>query len=295
MEVSKMKKTLCLFMALVIPFTGCASFTFLKNESDYAKINQKSNDNNTTVTLKNGEIINATNVVVKSDSISLWESKSSIKRMIPTPEVKKIIIKDGGEMIKNGFLVGLILVGIPAFVLGMGINSIENGFSGGSTSLSDVLLVGLKGFGFGGLVGAIITGLIYPIYKGDVYGFSEPEPYRLVSIASQAQGGAFPDPPWASGAVPENQMALVGRVIVISERVGEVIDRQERDKYGLYAYINGFQSVEFRQKDDNSYWFYLRYTDQKSGTTKIFKSGTDENTVKLLRDYINQFKKDHLK
>jgi hypothetical protein len=282
-----MKKTLCLFMALVIPFTGCASFTLLKNESDYEKINEKSKDNNTTVTLKNGDIFNATHVMVKSDSISLLESKSNIKRMIPTPEVKEIIIKDSGKMIKNGFLGGSFCVGIPVFVLGIGFSG---GITGSSILLSDVLSVGLAGFVFGGLVGTLFTGLTNPFYKGDVYSFSEPEPYWLVSSASQAQGGAIQEPPWASGGVPENQMAPEGKVIVVSERVGEVIDRQERDKYSLFVYISEFQSVEFRQKDDFSYWFYLRYTDQKSGTVKIVKRKTDEKTVQQLREYIDQFK-----
>ena len=276
-----MKKTLCLFMALVIQFTGCASFTLLKNESDYAKINEKSKDNNTTVTLRNGVIINATNVVVKSDSISLLESKSNIKRVISTPEVKEIIIKDSGEMIKNGFLGGSILVSIPVFVLG--IASIGD-------LPSDFFLAGLKIIGVGGLVGVLFTVLTYPFYKGDVYGFSEPEPYWLVSNASQAQGGAISEPPWASDGVPENQMAPEGKVMVISQRVGEVIDRQERDKYGIFGYVNGFQSVEFRRKDGDSYWYYLRYTDPKSGTVKIVKRQTGKEPIQRLKEYIDQFK-----
>jgi hypothetical protein len=269
-----MKKPSSLFMILVFLFTGCSSLTLLKTESDYEKINEKLKDKNVTVSLKNGEIIEAKNVVFMTDSVSFLDSESNIKRSIPTPEVKNIVINDIGKSIISAFLGGVIVCVIPVVLIFGGIAA-----SFGESLISPQLL--LLGLAVGALSG---------FGKGDAYGFGESESQRPFGGTSQIQDSTVPEPPWASSGVSENQMSVEGKVIVISERVGEIIDRQERDKYGLYVYINGFQSVEFRQNEDRSYWFYLRYMDQKSGTAKILKRQTDEKTIQLLREYINQFK-----
>jgi hypothetical protein len=269
-----MKKSSSLFAVLVLLFAGCSSLTLLKTESDFEKTNEKLKGKNVTISLKNGEIIEAINVVLRTDSISFMDSESNIKRSVTPQKVKDIVIIDNGKSILNALLGGVVVIAIPFAILGG-----PDGLVFVASHISPQLL--LLGLAIGALSG---------LGKGDSYGFGESEPQRPLGGAAQIQEGTVPEPPWASGGVPENQIAVEGKFIVISDRVGEVIDRQERDKYGLFVFINGFQSVEFRQNDDDSYWFYLRYMDPKSGTLKVLKRQTDEEAIQRLREYIDQFK-----
>jgi hypothetical protein len=274
MEDSKMKKKLSLFMALVILFTGCSSLTLIKTESDYMNINEKLKDKNVTVSLKNGEIICATHVVVMSDSVSLMDSESNSKRLIPAPEVKNIVIHETGKSILTASLGGAFICLGAIFVI-FGPEFISSGLRWTRLLFSGLAIGALSGLG-----------------KGDVYGFSEsePEPQWPVSGASRAQGVVVQEPPWASTSVSEEQVAHEGRAVVINERIGEVIDPQERDKYGLFGYIAGFLAAEFRLQDDGTYWLYIMHTDPESGAAKIIKRQTDEITVQRLKEYINQSK-----
>lgn len=57
-------------------------------------------------------------------------------------------------------------------------------------------------------------------------------------------------------------------VIIISERVGEEIDREERDKYNLFPGVPGFQSAIFYANSDSTYFLEINYLDEKSGELK---------------------------
>ncbi len=269
-----MKKAILFFLIPLFLFTGCSAPTLLKTESDFERINQKLKGKSVTVTLKNGEIIEAMYVVLQTDSIGFLDPASNIKRSVSMAEVKNIVIIDTGKSILTAFFGGAIICIIPIVLIFGPLAAVF----GESIISPQLLLLGLA------------VGALSGFGKSDSYGFGESEPQRPAGGTSPIQERAVQAPPWTSSGVAENQITVEGKVIVISQRVGEVIDRQERDKYSLFVYINGFQSVEFRQEDVDSYWYYLRYTDPKSGTVKIVKRQTGKESIQRLSEYIDQFK-----
>ncbi len=77
------------------------------------------------------------------------------------------------------------------------------------------------------------------------------------------------------------------KVIVISERVGEVIDAEERERFGLWPEIKGFKSAVFLQLSDGSYVADITY--EEDGEEK--KSGIPQSELSIasLKEYIENY------
>jgi hypothetical protein len=255
---NSMIKVISLFMALAILFAGCSSFTLIKTETDYLKANKKFENRNVTVSLNNGEIIKAENVFVKADSISLLDTGSNIKRLIPTPEVEKIVLHNVVEKTIKGCITGF-LVSIPCWALLI----TDTWYKSPPSVLSGSAL-----FKLGGYLGAFM-GLISGI-NGDFYRFFEPESKSIPSV------------------VLENHVVVEGKVVVISEKVGEVIDLQERDKYNLFQGVKEFQSAELRQLNDSTFYFYVTCSDTNSKSVELMELQIDKEQIKRVREHIDQ-------
>lgn len=78
-----------------------------------------------------------------------------------------------------------------------------------------------------------------------------------------------------------------GQVIIISEKVGETIDREERDRYGLFPASQNFQSAMILQLPDSSY--VAEISEEYRGVRKIRKLPLDQATVNMLTGRIDNF------
>jgi len=76
------------------------------------------------------------------------------------------------------------------------------------------------------------------------------------------------------------------KVIIISEKVGEVIDAEERERFGLWPAIKGFKSAVFLQLSDGSYVAEVTY--EKDGEEKKARTSQSEIAIKSLKSYIEK-------
>ena len=76
------------------------------------------------------------------------------------------------------------------------------------------------------------------------------------------------------------------KVIIISEKVGEVIDAEERERYGLWPEIKGFKSVTFIQLTDGSYVAEVTYEEDRE--EKKTRTPQSEIAIKSLKSYIEK-------
>jgi hypothetical protein len=255
MEDKRMKKTFGLVMGLLFLFSACTSSHLIKTESDRAKANEDLEDRNVDVVLTNGEMIKARNVVVENDSIRLLDSKSNLYRMIPVSEVLKMGIHKPVENSIKGGCLGL-LAAVPLRALQ---------FTDEWDKPESKHIPGFLPFLISGSAGALMSGLAVQ----DFYRFS----------------GSEPAPPVHS----EARVVVEGKLVVLSDRVGEAIDLQERNQYGLFPGLEGYQSAELRLHDDGSYWFYVTQSAPECGTENLFKMPIDEHEVHRVRAHIDQF------
>jgi hypothetical protein len=85
------------------------------------------------------------------------------------------------------------------------------------------------------------------------------------------------------------QEAGTGKVIVISEKVGETIDLNERNHYRLFLFSQNFQSAVILQLPDSS--FVAQITEEKEGIEQLQTVPIDRQTIFILRKYIDDFEK----
>ena len=71
--------------------------------------------------------------------------------------------------------------------------------------------------------------------------------------------------------------------VVISERVGEVIDPEEREQFGLFLGIEEFKEARFFLMDEGGYVVEI-VTD----SVKLVGTNRDPDAVAILRDYIDR-------
>ena len=80
-----------------------------------------------------------------------------------------------------------------------------------------------------------------------------------------------------------------GEIFIISEKVGEVIDLEERNKYNLFPAVKGFQSAVFLKLHDGNYVFKITYLDKTTGKEKFHRLPQTESSVKRYGRIIEPF------
>ena len=78
-----------------------------------------------------------------------------------------------------------------------------------------------------------------------------------------------------------------GEIITISERVGEEIDKEEREEFDLFPDIIGFQSVVLHKLPDNTYFFEITRLDEQTGELKIERVQASEESINNIRYHID--------
>jgi hypothetical protein len=72
--------------------------------------------------------------------------------------------------------------------------------------------------------------------------------------------------------------------IVISERVGEVIDAEEREQFCLLRGVDGFMEARFYVNEDCGYMLEIM-----AATKRLVAINYDENAVFMIREYIDDY------
>ena len=72
-------------------------------------------------------------------------------------------------------------------------------------------------------------------------------------------------------------------IVIISEKVGEVIDRQERDTYHLFQSFIDFHSAIFYMLPDTTYEIHITYIEKGAQKTQIMRISKQE----FINNYIN--------
>ncbi len=80
-----------------------------------------------------------------------------------------------------------------------------------------------------------------------------------------------------------------GEIIIISERVGEIIDSEEREKFKLFNSVAGFQSAVYFKTDDNRFFLKITYQDEETGELKVQLVQPAETSIKIRGYYIDNF------
>lgn len=78
-----------------------------------------------------------------------------------------------------------------------------------------------------------------------------------------------------------------GKVIVLSEKVGEIIDLEERNYYRLFLFSKNFQSAVILQQPDSS--FVLQITEEMEGIKQLRTQPIERKILNRLRQYIDNF------
>ncbi|UCE18094.1 MAG: hypothetical protein JSV84_14720 [Gemmatimonadota bacterium] len=80
-----------------------------------------------------------------------------------------------------------------------------------------------------------------------------------------------------------------GEIVVISERVGESIDVEERNTYGLFPTFEGFQSAVLLRLPDESYILKITYLDETTGEEKVKRIPEVESRIENYIEHIDHF------
>ena len=78
-----------------------------------------------------------------------------------------------------------------------------------------------------------------------------------------------------------------GEVVVISEQVGEEIDKEEKNNFGLFPNIKGFQSAVCFKLADDKYVLKITYLDEQSGESNIERIQVSEESINNIRYQID--------
>lgn len=80
-----------------------------------------------------------------------------------------------------------------------------------------------------------------------------------------------------------------GETIIISDRVGEVIDVEEREKFKLFEGVAGFQSAVYFKTTDNRYFLKITCRDIETGDLTVKQIQQAEASIKIRGYYIDNF------
>ena len=111
-----MKTISSMFLILMITFISCTPTRMINGEEDYDKLNRKLEGKQAQITLKNNEVITAEDAKITIDSSS-WFISQSVKdhrfepnnrQIIPTSEIRKVILKSTARGALRGLFLGLV-------------------------------------------------------------------------------------------------------------------------------------------------------------------------------------------
>ncbi|MBN1349618.1 hypothetical protein JXJ21_09430 [candidate division KSB1 bacterium] len=92
-----------------------------------------------------------------------------------------------------------------------------------------------------------------------------------------------------SSGTPVNSQEIRDEVIVLSDRVGQEIDLNERTLYKLFPNIEGFKQAVLFVTSTGNYFFRITCQGTTEGEERIRHLDQTENDINRLREYIDHF------
>lgn len=80
-----------------------------------------------------------------------------------------------------------------------------------------------------------------------------------------------------------------GEVIIISEKVGEMIDKEEMNMYKVFQGVKGLESVVFLKLPDGDYVLKTTYIDEITGKERVEITPITESIIKTYSSTIDKF------
>lgn len=80
-----------------------------------------------------------------------------------------------------------------------------------------------------------------------------------------------------------------GEVIIISRRVGEMIDLEERNRFGLFSGVEGFRSARFFRLPDGGCILKITHLDETTGREQVKWVPRTESEKKQIGEYVDHF------
>ena len=82
---------------------------------------------------------------------------------------------------------------------------------------------------------------------------------------------------------------IEGELIIISERVGKEVDKEERTKFNLFDYIEGFQSATLIKTGDGKYFLKISTLDEQTNESKAVYVEQSEASIQNRKKYIDEY------
>ncbi|MGH7457182.1 MAG: hypothetical protein ACRENG_37885 [bacterium] len=117
-----MKKTNCLFIAVVSLVIGCAHTHRLEQRplpAYFDEINKTAQGRKGQIALKSGQVFEGRNLLVAADSASWFDAKTGNNQSVATSEINAIMIKSSGKRSGEGLGIGILSGFASGFLLVM--------------------------------------------------------------------------------------------------------------------------------------------------------------------------------
>src|SRR4030042_6799410 len=75
-------------------------------------------------------------------------------------------------------------------------------------------------------------------------------------------------------------------IVILSEKLGEVIDLEERNAYKLFPAVKGFKSAILYKLPDGTYDFEIIHIDESTGEEIQYRINRSQSQINQLRDHI---------
>ncbi|OVE79400.1 hypothetical protein BVY01_02560 [bacterium I07] len=268
-----MKAACWILLLVTIFYTSCSKpYLVRPNGSSYDEVNRNLSRYEGTITLSNGEIVRGIDLFVKSDSISWTDVSSQNHHINAFSEIKEIRIKNRKKGSERGAFLGASVGLISGFTFYLNYPSRAEPPKDPSWRClheTDKLMEG-----------SIATAvLIASGPAGALIGF-------LLGLDGITERYIIAD---AESELVETAERTKDRVMVISERVGESIEREEWERYKLSSMFvdKGFKSATLFQKGDQLIMKIVNM-DQNSGEEKVLWINTIEEQVYQIRTLIEE-------
>jgi len=272
-------------IALIAVFllSGCTSTYFIEHdESAYEKLNIKLKGKKAIITKLDGQKIKGMDITTILDSTSVNTGHINLERrqFISTSQLKEIKIVSHSKGAGDGFLFGGLLGLFSALVAKVN----TSGQGGDAENVATLIgIIGVAGFSLIGLLsGAAIGHKNKYLFVDEAESTSKVEKEPDISLKVEAQ------------EVQEIQSDThlkaieMGEIGVISERTGEVIDLEIRNKYRIFLGYKGFQTAVLYKLPDGKYIFKITYLDEVKGEEKIKLLPQTALDIKRIKEYIEK-------
>ena len=274
-----MKKRTMLIVVLVF-FTGC-----LHNRqfSNYNEINSITEGRLVSILLSDGSTFKGNGLHIEPDSTRWINKNDSSKQVVSTSKVEELSFVNRVRGAWHGFRTFLLTgagLGLLTLVSGDGTDTSDDSDSWISLNFPTEFWATMW------LVAGVEYGVLLGIPLGATIGSKD----KFVLSGRPVSYDPIIEPPQEEVIQIDIKKAdtTSGKIIVVSDLVGEVIDLEERNRYNIFLGTKGFQTAVLLQLPDRKYAFKITYIDEKTGEEKIKLLHQIEADIVRLKEHIEK-------